>query len=576
MIAASLYIVVCSARNRLRLRLRRLREPRYLLGAIAGAAYLYFSFFARLRTARTGRRRGAAAAPIALASAMRAGAPGLVGLALLAVAALAWILPFESGLLAFSEAETQFLFPAPVTRRALLLYRMIRSQIGLLFGGAILGIAMSSASGYARLRAAVAMWLLLSAGKVYFTGVSLARTRLASRDARSRRAAWLPLAVLSAAAVIVGASLSRAFVPAPIASIADALDRIAAATSGGASRVALWPFVALARPIFAAGVREYLAGLAASSVVLAAAVAWVLQTDAALEDAAAAAAERRAADLASQASPYRASRTGLTLALFGRAEAVFAWKAATQTLRSVDRRNMVRIAAIVVALTAAATSAGRGASGVRAVAGTFALVTTAFLILMAPQVLRVDMREDLRHLEVLKTWPVRAPAVVRGELVWPGVVLTAAAWTSLVLAEILAGTSAFARVRLAWRLSGGAAIALVTPALVFAQLTIHNAAALLFPAWVPLGRQRPRGLDAMGQRLIMLGATWLLLIVSVIPGALAGAIVWFALRVFVGAAALVPAALACASIVGVEVLVATEALGPAYERLDVTAVERAE
>src|SRR5438067_1693551 len=189
MIAASLYIVVCSARNRLRLRLRRLREPRYLLGAIAGAAYLYFSFFARLRTARTGRRRGAAAAPIALASAMRAGAPGLVGLALLAVAALAWILPFESGLLAFSEAETQFLFPAPVTRRALLLYRMIRSQIGLLFGGAILGIAMPSASGYARLRAAVAMWLLLSAGKVYFAGVSLPRVanRPHARALRARR-----------------------------------------------------------------------------------------------------------------------------------------------------------------------------------------------------------------------------------------------------------------------------------------------------------------------------------------------------------------------------------------------------
>src|SRR5690349_1685878 len=152
MIAASLYIVVCTARNRLRLRLRRLREPRYLLGAIAGAAYLYFSFFARLRTARGGRRRAGPAAPVALASAIGAGISGLGGLALLAIAALAWILPFESGLLAFSEPEIQFLFPAPVTRRALLLHRMIRSQIGLLFGGAILGIALPSTSGYARLR----------------------------------------------------------------------------------------------------------------------------------------------------------------------------------------------------------------------------------------------------------------------------------------------------------------------------------------------------------------------------------------------------------------------------------------
>ena len=110
----------------------------------------------------------------------------------------------------------------------------------------------------------------------------------------------------------------------------------------------------------------------------------------------------------------------------------------------------------------------------------------------------------------------------------------------------------------------------------FAQLTIHNAAALLFPAWVPLGQQRPRGLDAMGQRLIMLGATWLLLVISVIPGAVAGAIVWLALRAFVGAAAIVPAALVCAAAVAAEVLVATEALGPAYESLDLTAVERAE
>ena len=48
MLSASLYIIVCSARNRLRVRLRRLREPRYLIGALAGAAYLYFSIFARV------------------------------------------------------------------------------------------------------------------------------------------------------------------------------------------------------------------------------------------------------------------------------------------------------------------------------------------------------------------------------------------------------------------------------------------------------------------------------------------------------------------------------------------------
>ena len=72
MFGASLYIIVCSARNRLRVRLRRLREPRYLIGAIVGVAYLYFSFFARLRRARA--RRAPARGRSRLAGRRRAGA----------------------------------------------------------------------------------------------------------------------------------------------------------------------------------------------------------------------------------------------------------------------------------------------------------------------------------------------------------------------------------------------------------------------------------------------------------------------------------------------------------------------
>src|SRR3989442_189651 len=62
MVAASLYIIVCSARNRARVRLRRLREPRYLIGAIVGVAYMYFSFFGRLRGARSSAARNSARA----------------------------------------------------------------------------------------------------------------------------------------------------------------------------------------------------------------------------------------------------------------------------------------------------------------------------------------------------------------------------------------------------------------------------------------------------------------------------------------------------------------------------------
>jgi hypothetical protein len=115
---------------------------------------------------------------------------------------------------------------------------------------------------------------------------------------------------------------------------------------------------------------------------------------------------------------------------------------------------------------------------------------------------------------------------------------------------------------------------ILAPALVIAQFTIHNTAALLFPAWVPLGMGRPRGVDAMGQRVFMLGATWLMLVFVVAPGVIVGGIISFAFRRLVGWWILIPAALVCAAIVGAEVLMATEALGPAYERLDLSSVER--
>ena len=149
------------------------------------------------------------------------------------------------------------------------------------------------------------------------------------------------------------------------------------------------------------------------------------------------------------------------------------------------------------------------------------------------------------------------------------------AWILIGIALVLSSAN-FSHVPIGVRLGAAGAAALVAPALVFAQLTIHNGVALMFPAWVPLGSQRARGLDAMGQRIIMLGGTWLLLAIMTLPGALAGAVVWFAFRVIVGPLALIPGAIACAVVLGIEVLAATEALGPLYERMDVLSVERTE
>ena len=265
---------------------------------------------------------------------------------------------------------------------------------------------------------------------------------------------------------------------------------------------------------------------------------------------------------------------GWTLALSGRTETAFVWKGALQTFRIVDIRVLIRLVLIVAWLVSAVALFGR-ARGLAQALGLLAAFGAAFVALIGPQILRVDLRQDLQHLEVLKTWPVRPAAVVRGEIVWPATVITALAWTLGVIGMFLSA-AAFSRTTMSWRMAPGAAAMILAPALVLAQYTIHNATALIFPAWIPLGHARPRGVDAMGQRLIMLGATWLVLILAWRPVRSSGGMLWLAFYRFVGPWILIPAALCARRLSLVEVLMATEALGPAYERLDLTSVERGE
>src|SRR4029077_5154188 len=132
-------------------------------------------------------------------------------------------------------------------------------------------------------------------------------------------------------------------------------------------------------------------------------------------------------------------------------------------------------------------------------------------------------------------------AVIRGEILWPVLTLTVFVWLAVIVAAVLS-PRAFPEVDLPWRLSMATAAAIVVPGLIAAQYVIHNGVALMFPAWVAFGGQRPRGLDAMGQRLILLGATLFALILMTLPGAIAGALIAFALIPWFGPICLVPAA----------------------------------
>jgi ABC-2 type transport system permease protein len=577
MLRASLYIIACTTRNRVRVRLRRLREPRYLIGAIVGVAYLYFSVFAGGGTGRRSRagRSGNARRPVELLSAWQVVGTSLAGLGVFAMAAVVWILPTRSGLLEFSRAETAFLFPAPVSRRQLLLYRVMRSQLGSLIAAVVMAVVLAPAYGLGRLQVAASMWVLFVTARVYFAAVALTRARLSSPDAAVRRGAWPPIAILLAALAVVVGAVVRQFITQRAADASDFAVRLARTASTGLPAMVLWPFAALVRPQLALGPAAFVVALGGSLLVLAVTTAWMLTSDEGFERAAEETAGPFASETRLRRSGPRARRVGWTLSLIGRPEGLFVWKNAMQTFRASDAgllRFVVPVLGALVGLSLAVMAANRLRGPAGFVSGV-SLVIAGFAVLFGPQVMRLDLRGDLEYLEVLKTWPVQSSAVIRGQILWPACVVTAAAWIGIVCAAMFAGT-AFPRLPSDWRWALAASATLAAPALVAAQYVVHNAVAVFFPAWVPIGRQRVRGVDAMGQRLIMLAGIIASLLVFALPGALVGAIVWFAFERMLGPAVLVPATALFTVIVLMEVLVATELLGPAYERLDLLSVER--
>ena len=123
-------------------------------------------------------------------------------LALFVIVLLAWIIPHERAALTFTEAEVAFLFPAPVTRRNLIHYKLIRSQMRIFFSVVILTCSPGGSAAI-RLIHALGWWLILSTLNLHFLGSSFTRTLLLDRGISNwlRRLLVLGLAAAMAAGV---------------------------------------------------------------------------------------------------------------------------------------------------------------------------------------------------------------------------------------------------------------------------------------------------------------------------------------------------------------------------------------
>ena len=539
------YLVTRSFVNGVLFRLRRLRQPKYLLGAILGAAYFYFYFGRFLAVSRM--PWGAESGP--------ASPHGLeIGAAILFVATivLSWILPASRAAIAFTEAEIAFLFPAPITRRTLVIMRLVKSQFALLLFSAF----MTLLSGRFHLGSEVWMriggwWVIMNTLNMHRLGASFALQRLRERGMADGKRRVLVVLVLVAFVALVE-FMRRSLPPPPDLATAlrgggEITNYIVQLLHTGPLRYVLAPFKLVVAPNFAHEGVTFLRALLPALGIMALHFIWVVRADVSFEDASIEAAKKRAAFLAARGrGELRArgksdkARTPLwRLRPTGFAPIAFIWKS---LLKSGGRRTLGRWAAFFAVLAAGAFALGRVEDLTKP------LVVTAFIIgggcyiallisfVMIGQLSAAQLRQGIATMDLLKTYPIPGWQIALGELAGPVLLGSLMQWCSLGIGLMLLSIAPPLHPHLGTITAIAGGIALLLPIFNLSTAILPCAGALLYPGWFRPQENAAPGIENTGMKLILGIAQLLAVFVAMIPVAFFGAVAWFALGKFTAAA----------------------------------------
>jgi hypothetical protein len=579
-IDALFYLKVMSLKNAVVSRVQRLKQPKYLIGAIVGVAYVYSVFFRQ-----RGNRPGAGAA---LADGFPVEQLPLVAslgaLAFMIFVAGYWLWPRDRAALSFSEAEIAMLFPAPIRRKTLIHYRWINTQLRILFTALILTWVSSGWNfipGDVWIRL-VGWWLLLSTLDLHGVGSSFTITRLLDRGVTSVRRRVL---TFIGAAVVVGAAClwtwrsSRVPIPADFpASAAAVFDYVGALLASGALSWLLLPARWVVAPLLAVDSRSFLLALGPALLLYAAHYVWVLRSEVAFEEASIAKAQKRAARLSAmregkwrfgKAEP-KARGAPFALSKVKRPELAFVWKNLLSSAGYLRPRTALIAAAIIVLGSSVAASADFDV--LRNVVAVMALACAGYTLAFGPFIARQDLRHDLPNADILKTYPLRGWQIVIGEWLTPVAIVTVLLWLLLLVAALnFNANDAPPWLNTGVRAGAAVGAALLAPLLTALIVLLLNAAAVLFPAWVQMGG-RVGGIDVFGQRIVFVGALFLVLAIALLPAVIAGGVVLLVVQWLVGfPLAIATGVIVVLAILGTEIALGTRWLGNRFERFDLSA-----
>ncbi|MDY6983991.1 MAG: putative ABC exporter domain-containing protein, partial [Pseudomonadota bacterium] len=557
--SALFYLCTRSLLNNLMQRVRRLKQPRYLLGAVFALAYLYFIFvMPYLARAAREAERIAAGESVPVVRDLSEFITTAAGLSLLVLFAVMWLWRRARTALQLSEAEITWLFPGPVTHAAIVHFSLIRTQAALLLSALLItlftaGWRFIPSPLWAR---AFGWWLLIGIAVLHVTASGFTCTRLRERGFAQWQRQLGVLALLTGGLWLMNVVDPHLRLPVaadfiePGAVMAYVLDQ----TGSGPLYWLLAPLRAVAGPLVAADAGEFLRALGPALFVYALHYYWAFRSERPDVEATMENAAKRANMLAAmRKNAFRTSFTPLKtrpdpfpLPARGSPLIALLWKNLLSTRAYLHPRSFVIIACVLVVWNLWL--------GTPEQIGPFARIPTIVALFIGVQTLfigaqfaRQDLRSDLENADLIKIWPLPGWQVVLGELLAPACILSGILWLCLLqitLAAPVPESRAAASPELRWIISGS--LALLLPLLCATQVLIANAVAVLFPAWARSANQG-HGWETIVPRLLFLFGALLASAIVVLPALLGGTVVYIPASWFVGNDfALLPAAIVAA------------------------------
>jgi uncharacterized membrane protein (DUF485 family) len=562
MIGVFSYLTLRSALNRLSRQLRHLRSPRYLAALLLGLAYLWYMILGQRPTPAGGEMPDPAVVEL------------LGALALMGAVAWGWIFGVERRVLAFTPAEVTFLFSGPVSRSGLIQFKLLRSQLLILFNALLWTLILSRERfGVSAWLRVVSIWVMLTTLSFHRLGASFVRTSLSEHGRLGLRHRMVSLGVLGLVVVALTWSIADAL-PAILAARSENLRAVLRALADAAehpvARAVTYPFRIMVRPLAARSVTEWLAALGPALIVLVLHYIWVVRSDSAFEEAAAEVSLLRAQAWSRRSGDRPAARAAprslFRLAPSGWPAGAILWKNLVAVTRTRRMRNAALMLCLAAALVTALSFEQGGSLG--EIAGWLATTWAGLTIVTGPQYVRNDLRGDLLKLDLLRSYPLRGWSVVLAETAASSLTLTVIQYALLAIGYLafLGNTAMVPDLEERTLLLVGCIICL--PAVNLLGLLIQNGAALLFPAWVRLGSGRTAGVEALGQNLLMMIAFLALLSLSLLVPVSIGGGGFLLLRPAIDNWALLPAIAVGLLVIAFEAALILDWLGRIFERTD--------